>query len=150
MSNYLRIRAKNRARKYIPLPERLAATLAMLLPAEQRDRLRASRAKADTVIALFEFDHVVLHALDGSDEWFNLTPTQVREHRSKSRRDTSAVAKVDRIIARENEHREAVNRIIGRGTRITGAPTRVSRPFPGGRDSRWRRRMDGTVERRSE
>jgi hypothetical protein len=52
---------------------------------------------AEKVIALFHFDHGVLHSLGGSDRWHNLYPMLIEPHREKSRRDTSVVAKVRRI-----------------------------------------------------
>lgn len=84
-------------RHYIPFPDRLAAALACLLPQGQRDQLRADRVPAEQVIALFEQDHIELHALGGSDAWWNLHPTLKQEHRTKSARDTSIVAKVKRL-----------------------------------------------------
>src|ERR1700730_3303621 len=83
-----------RKRSYIPFPERLAAALACLLPAEQRDDLRARKVPAEEVLALFNFDHIVLHAFDGEDRWSNLDPKLVAPHREKSRHDTAIVAKV--------------------------------------------------------
>ena len=96
-------RRTTRPRKYIPLPERLAATLAMLLPQAHRDDLRERAVPATTVIGLFDFDHGHLHALGGSDRWPNLTPTLRKPHREKSRRDTSIVAKVDRLSAAHDD-----------------------------------------------
>lgn len=86
-----------RKRRHIPTKQKLAAALACLLPQETRDQLRHHEQGADTVIALFEWDHAVLHALGGSDEWQNLTPMLKGAHREKSRTDTSKVAKVRRI-----------------------------------------------------
>jgi hypothetical protein len=102
----------SRKRDYIPYPERLAAVLSMLLSQEERDALREAKVTADDVIALFEFDHNVLHAHDGSDKWWNLTPMQVKPHRQKSSGDTKIAAKIKRIIANEQEHREARRRIL--------------------------------------
>jgi len=45
-----------RPRSYIPLPERLAAALACLLPPEQSEELRRRKAPAQEVLALFEFE----------------------------------------------------------------------------------------------
>lgn len=94
-----------RARAHIPYPERLAAALSMLLPQEDRDALRELRVGAADVIALFDFDHVVLHALGGTDEWHNLTPMLRAPHREKSRRDTSIVAKTRRVCRAHEEFR---------------------------------------------
>ncbi len=86
-----------RKRDYVRLPEKLAATLACLLPQEVRDDLRNRKVPAPEVISLFNFDHIVLHAFDGSDLWFNLDPKLIQPHREKSKKDTSIVAKAKRI-----------------------------------------------------
>ncbi len=99
---------RKRARKYISLREKLAAALSMLLPQEQRDELRAKKVPAKVVIGLFDFDHAILHALGGPDIWPNMTPLLRVPHREKSRRDTSTVAKVDRITAAEIAHATAL------------------------------------------
>lgn len=106
----------SRKRDYIPLPERLAAALSMLLTQEERDALREVKASASKVIALFNFDHVALHALGGSDAWHNLTPMLIAPHRQKSRRDTSIVAKVKRIAP---EHEEFRRNLLKPKDRIT-------------------------------
>lgn len=86
-----------RKRDYVRLPEKLAATLVCLLPQELRDDLRNRKIPASEVIALFNFDHIVLHAIGGSDEWHNLDPKLVQPHREKSKQDTAIVAKAKRI-----------------------------------------------------
>jgi hypothetical protein len=98
-------RRRKRVRKYINLREQLAAALSMLLPAEQRDELRAAKVPAKTVIALFSPDHNILHAHDGSDRWWNLTPMLRAPHKEKSRRDTAIVAKVDRLAEQHAQFR---------------------------------------------
>jgi hypothetical protein len=113
-----------RPRKYIALYERLAAALALLLPAAERDELRSARAPARQVIARFAFDHNVLHALGGADAWWNLTPMLREQHVEKSRRDTAVAAKVKRV---ERAHRDFMRRLL--------RPRRRRRP-----PSRWPRR----------
>lgn len=103
---------EKRKRDYIPFTERLAAALSMLLSADERDAMRAAKVPAKAVLKLFQWDHVALHSLGGSDCWRNLTPMQVKPHRQKSRGDTSAVAKVDRIIARQIEHEQNMKRTL--------------------------------------
>ncbi len=76
---------------------KLAAALACLLPRDERDAARADKVKAEHVLSWFEFDHVILHAHDGSDKWWNLDPKFKAVHREKSSRDTSIVAKVKRL-----------------------------------------------------
>jgi hypothetical protein len=87
----------HRKRKAIPLSEQLASALACLLPQAQRDELRAAKAPAQRVIRLFSPDHIVLHCMDGSDSWWNLTPCLRPEHKEKSRLDTAIAAKVKRL-----------------------------------------------------
>lgn len=120
--------SRKRARKSISLREKLAAALSMLLPQEDRDALRAAKASAAKVIGLFQFDHVVLHAIGGSDDWPNLTPMLIAPHREKSRRDTSIVAKVKRV-SREHEDFRARMLRPDKGKSVT----RDKRPFPQGR-----------------
>jgi len=74
------------------------------LPQAERDDLRRRRVSAQSVIGLWEFDHVVLHAFGGADEWWNLDPKLKAVHREKSRRDTSIVAKTKRIEANVELH----------------------------------------------
>lgn len=95
----------SRPRSYIPFSERLAAALVRLLPAETEKELRAARVPAATIIAMFHMDHIVLHAFDGADLWWNLEPKLVIVHQEKSRRDTSIVAKVRRLTKAQQESR---------------------------------------------
>src|SRR4029077_7151431 len=87
---------RRRRRNHVSLKQKLAAALAATLPPDQVNDLRRQQVSAETVIGLFHFDHGVLHALGGSDFWFNLYPMLTEPHREKSRRDTSIVAKVRR------------------------------------------------------
>lgn len=87
----------SRKRNYIPLPEKLAAALACLLPQELRDDLRDRKVSSSTVLEMFQWDHIHLHSLGGSDAWENLNPVLVAVHKEKSRRDTSIAAKAKRI-----------------------------------------------------
>lgn len=89
----------SRKRGYVRMEDKLAAALACLLLQEQRDELRRGKVPAADILALFEWDHIVLHAHDGSDLWWNLDPKLVAVHREKSRRDTAIVAKVRRLRA---------------------------------------------------
>ncbi len=86
-----------RKRGHISLKTKLAAALSMLMHQEDRDYWRRAKAPAAIILALFDFDHVVLHAHDGDDEWHNLTPMRREPHREKSHRDTSIVAKTKRL-----------------------------------------------------
>jgi len=98
-----------RKRSYVRLPEKLAATLACLLPQAERDDLRNRRVPASEVISLFEFDHIVLHSFGGSNFWFNLDPKLVQPHREKSKKDTAIAAKAKRIDKKWTEFMSKVS-----------------------------------------
>lgn len=99
----VKISKPRRKRGHVGLGQKLAAALACLLPAAQRDGLRERKVPAKQVIRLFTFDHLVLHAMDGSDLWWNLDPKLVAAHREKTKADVGIVAKVRRIAPQWNE-----------------------------------------------
>ena len=116
---------------------------------------QAKLMTADQMIALFDMDHDALHALGGSDDWWNFTPRLRPEHREKSRKDTSIVAKSKRLA---KQHQQHLARLADRG-KAPAAPAVVPRPkpekkkrpqamMPGGRRSRYKRHMDGSVSLR--
>lgn len=121
-----------RPRAYIPYPERLAAAYACLLPQDVRDDLRARHVPAEVVERMFTDDHIDLHALGGSDKWWNLDPKLRPEHKEKSRRDTSIVAKSRRLTREQEEFRRKVL------DRPCGAKRERSGNFPRGRKIRGR------------
>ncbi len=137
-----------RKRKHIPLKEKLAVALVRLLPLHEQRELRHAKGSASTVLKLFHFDHIVLHAHDGSDKWWNLDAMQVHLHREKSRRDTSIVAKVKRL-------RRAPQAVAGKPKLAKGGvdaprPRRrtTGRPMAGTIASGWRKKLNGDVVRR--
>lgn len=78
----------------------------------------------------WDADHVIPLEMGGEDGGENLKPAHVKCHRAKTRKDAGDIAKAKR--------REANN--IG---------AKQSRnPMPGSKRSGWKKRMDGTVERR--
>jgi hypothetical protein len=106
------------------MPERLAAALACLLTQEERDALRARRAPAREVLALFTFDHIALHAWGGSDRWHNLDPKRRGlALKKKDAADTSRAFKAKRI----EEKWSAFTRAMARGKK------------PKRKDSQWHR-----------
>ncbi len=131
-------------RSYVPLPERLAATLACLLPQEQRDDLRRRKVTAEAVLALFHFDHIVFHAHGGAAKWWNLDPKLVAVHREKTAKiDVPAIAKGKRI-RRAND--EFSRRLLAKseGPQPAQPPHHKrewgSRPWPTGRKIANRRK----------
>lgn len=79
----------------------------------------------------WEIEHPDELADGGSDNDAELRPVHIRCHRPKT--------------AQARAIRSKRNKIITAG--YIGKP-RKSRPMPGSRDSQWKRRMDGTTERR--
>jgi hypothetical protein len=93
-------------RAYIPYPERLAATLACLLPQEHRDELRHRMVDSAAVLGLFHFHHITFHANRGSDFWWNLHPMLIAPHRERTRKiDVPAIAKGKRITKAHEDFR---------------------------------------------
>lgn len=84
-----------RRRKHIPIKTKLAAALLAL---GHIDYEESKRMTPDQIIRHYDWDHwPVLHALGGRDVPWNLRPLLRAAHRSKSGKDTTAVAKVKRI-----------------------------------------------------
>ena len=84
-------------RKHIGLRTKLASALACLLPQEDRDLCRHNKVSAQFILSKFDWDHIILHCHEGTDEWHNITPMIRADHHKKSRKDTAIAAKVKRI-----------------------------------------------------
>jgi hypothetical protein len=128
-------RRRKRARRHIAQRELLAAALSLLLPQEQRDRLRAVQVPARQIIRLFTPDHNILHALGGPDRWWNLTMTlRGPALKAKDGRDTSIVAKSDRLAEQHEDFRRRVlapeKRRRRKGEKYWGAKRRLQREWP--------------------
>jgi len=80
---------------------------------------------------IWEIEHVVAVSLGGLNVESNLAPVLVEPHKEKTRRDVAIKAKIAR---QRNKH--------------LGIKSK-KRPMFGSRASGWRKRMDGTVERRT-
>lgn len=138
-------------RKALSLATKLAAALACLLPQAERDELRARHAAPEEVISRFHQDHIVPHADDGTDDWWNINPLLVALHQEKTAKvDVPRIAKGKRLRAKEAEHqrRMAVGRdiiadlmrdadpdkitIVVTPKRPRPKPKLQSRPFSGG------------------
>lgn len=115
----------------------------------------AKRMTADQMLSLWDMDHDALHALGGSDDWWNFTPRLRPEHRQKSRGDTSRVAKAKRLA---EQHQQHLARLAQRGKAPAAIelaprarPEKKRRPkavMPGARASRYKRHMDGRISLR--
>lgn len=81
----------------------------------------------------FQYDHIVPDALGGEPTLENCKVLCSNCHGAKTaRRDVPMVAKSNRVKARH-----------------IGAKTRSGRGFAGNRNGKFKKRMDGTVERRA-
>lgn len=78
----------------------------------------------------YEIDHPIALSLGGSDEDSKLQPLHVKCHKAKTADDVAANAKRNRIITQ-------------------GWAGKAKRPFPGSRRDKYRKKVDGTVERRT-
>lgn len=92
----------------------------------------AKQMTEDQIISLYQVDHGVLHAFEGSDLFWNLTPRLIAEHRAKSGKDKGIVSKADRISEGQREF------MARQSAKLTGKipefqrrkRTIPSRPFP--------------------
>jgi hypothetical protein len=115
-----------RARKEPTLRDKLAAALRELggIPFDH-----AKLMTADQIISLFQFNHVLYHAQDGSDEHWNLEPMFIRAHRKiTAERDVPQIAKTRRISTEHEAFRKRM--LTPRDERPPKRSRFGSRPFP--------------------
>lgn len=80
----------------------------------------------------WEVEHIKAKGLGGSNDPDNLRPAHIDCHAGKTRRDVAIMRKADR-----------------QGKKHLGIKRRKGPPMPGTKASGWKKRIDGTVERRS-
>lgn len=78
----------------------------------------------------WEVEHVIPLNMGGTEDKMdeNLQPAHVACHRAKTAQDARHMAKAERMQARG-----------------LGIKKRTSRPLPGSRGGKWKRKLDGTV-----
>ena len=105
--------------------------------------------------AKIEFDHGVYVAFSGTNHPTNLTPRTIADHKAKTSKDITAIAKAKRI---EKQHQEFRSRILAKsgladdGSIMDTAPKTKNmhgRLMAGTKASGLRKKMNGTVERRT-
>ena len=79
----------------------------------------------------WDCDHVIALINGGEHRESNLAPALVDKHRAKTAQDVAEKARAARVRSKHIGIKKA------------------KRPLPGSRLSGWKRRMDGTVERRT-
>lgn len=124
-----------------------------LVPVIPRDK--SKHMTAGEIIAMFEWNHIVHHAIGGSDHPSNIEPLLAPEHRAvTAARDIPQIAKTKRIARQHQEHKIAVEGKISAEPVVAETATSTlrspwkSRPWATGRSGNFRRKMNGTVERR--
>lgn len=85
-----------------------------------------------TVGEAWDIEHIIPLAQGGADDATNVAPAHVKCHRAKTAKDAGDTAKAKR---REAKHKGFY---------------RPRAAMPGSKASGWRKRVDGTVERRGE
>lgn len=112
-------------RGYISWKTKYAAALLALGDVSYED---AKLMTADQIISLYHVDHGILHAVAVNDQFWNLTPRLIALHRPKSRRDTTAVAKMKRLT---EDQAEFVRKVLARpcGQKRERRSRIPSRPF---------------------
>lgn len=106
----------------------ISTTARVRLFAQHEGRCHLCGQKIDGVRERWEVEHVIALELGGSDTPDNWAPAHVQCHKVKTRQDMADIGRARRVHAKH----------IG-----AKAPSR--RPLPGGRNSKWKIRMDGTI-----
>lgn len=99
--------------------------------AQHEGRCHICKEKIDGVRERWEVEHIIPLELGGADDPSNWAPAHVTCHKGKTKQDAADIGRARRVYARH----------IG-----AKAPSRT--PLPGGRGSRWKKKLNGTVEER--
>lgn len=99
---------------------------------DRQDNLCAISGMPFDGVSRPEFDHIVPLWLGGENRESNLQAIHYAQHKNKTKVEATVRAKVNRIRNKELKLSKP-----------------KSRPIPGSKASGWRKRMDGTVERRT-
>jgi hypothetical protein len=115
------------------LTTKLASALMEIryLRGEISDRTAYAHQPAKEFVGQWDFDHIVFHTWGGADHFSNLRPMLRHDHRAKTKRDVKEIAKVRR------------------GLRKRAGQKRKSKPIPGSRDTRFKKKLNGQVEIRT-
>lgn len=144
-----------RKRRKPTLSEQLASMLltisreedGQLVPVISREAAKGMTPKQ--IIAHFECHHIHLWALGGSNHPTNLQFLPTAEHRERSRKiDTPAAAKTKRLRKQTAEHLKVMAEKAGLAEPKERKPAKRSRRMPCGRDSEYKRKFNGKLERR--
>ncbi len=125
-----------RPRKKPSMREKLASALLHIRKGAGDDWLvkgELRNASAAEIVAAIDWDHVRRWAQNGSNSPQNLQPLIRADHREKSKRDNSEIAKGKRLEAKEQAHRDRLSGLSpeighrdGDITRVTYAEMRAA------------------------
>lgn len=139
-------------RKRLSLKTKLASALLALGDIPYNDAKGMTEAQ---LISLYQFDHNMFHESGHPqrDMYWNIIPRLIKAHRDKTRQDAAIIAKGKRIRRKLDDSAQrlaALRRSVLRDlTHGNTAPRRATQRLKSrGFDKRFRRRMDGTVEKR--
>lgn len=136
------------------LSEKLAASLLFLKSGDDwliPEPVR-SKGSAKEILAMVHFDHdPIPFANGGGTEPQNLTPRRVAQHQDKTRRiDTPRIAKGKRLSEAQTAHCAVLAAKVGMIAEgeATIRKSRKVRVLPCGKDSDWKKPMNGKAVRR--
>ncbi len=143
-------------RSHIPFKTKLASALRTMLVEEDGklvpfiDYETAKQMTEDQVLSLFHFDHdPTPKAFGGTDEHHNLVPRPILEHRVKTAKvDKPRIAKAARLFADQEKFRRRILEKAGHGQQEGEPRNNIyrSRPIDGSKRSRYKKKINGTVE----
>jgi hypothetical protein len=145
-------------RKSITLSDKVAALLCLRWRRNGRplipDAVRA-KGKAAVLAYPIDWDHVIALGLCGPDAFDNLVPLHPEDHKPKTKADKKRMAHNVRLAWKQAEFRA---RLLRPDPNPRHHPTKrqinaavrkvMSRPMPGSKKSKYRKRLDGRVELR--
>lgn len=143
-------------RKSIPLKTKLAAALLTVVRPNEKgelvpviDHASAKAMTEDQVLSVFAWDHYpVAVNQGGKDVHHNLVPRPIIEHRKKTAEvDIPAAAKSARLSEEQEAFRRRMLAKAGQGWAYEPKEKKGA-VMPGSRRSAWRKKINGTVERR--
>jgi hypothetical protein len=143
-------RKRSKREEDFTLRDKLAIAL-LHIPGLIKDEDMRKSGTTDEIINAVQFDHRTPVALGGKRVPQNGQPlaNHTGEHKAKSREDNRKAKRATRVGRTNDEFWARV--AAKRAGETPQAPTQTrkgNRPMPGSRASNWKRKLDGTMERR--
>ena len=144
------------SRDYIPKDVQIAALL-LTIKVEENGQLvpfidheTAQQLTPAQIISLFQRDHYPIRKESGGpDAHWNLVFRPIMEHRIKTAKiDQAAIAKSARLSEAQEEFRRRMLAKVGQAEDAPRKSLFRSRPIDGSKRSRFKKKMNGSVERR--